>query len=142
MAADKFEDRWGHFRDLVEHLFQEPGRSNVEADVVWYPATDAYETDSMFVIRLDVSGVRRQDIRIVMRGCCVQVRGIRQDESMPGRRTFHKMEISMGPFARTVQVPEVFEHSEASATYRDGVLEIRLRAQPRSGPRDLQIEVE
>ena len=80
MAADKFEDRWGHFRDLVEHLFQEPGRSGVEADVVWYPATDAYETDSTFVIRLDVSGVRREDIQILLRGCCVLVRGIRRDE--------------------------------------------------------------
>ena len=142
MAADKFEDRWGHFRDLVEHLFQEPGRSSVEADVVWYPATDAYETDSTFVIRLDVSGVRREDIQILMRGCCVLVRGIRRDESMPGRKTFHKMEIAMGPFARSIQVPEAFGHSEASATYRDGVLEIRLRAQPQSGTQEFQIEVE
>jgi HSP20 family protein len=142
VAADKFEDRWGHFRDLVEHLFQEPGRSSVEADVVWYPATDAYETDSTFVIRLDVSGVRREDIQILMRGACVLVRGIRRDESLPGRKTFHKMEIAMGPFARSIQVPEAFGRSEASATYRDGVLEIRLRAQPQSGTQELQIEVE
>lgn len=142
MAVDKFEDRWGHFRDLVEHLFQEPGRSSVEADVVWYPATDAYETDSTFVIRLDVSGVRREDIQILMRGACVLVRGIRRDDSMPGRKTFHKMEIAMGPFARSIQVPEVFGRSEATATYRDGVLEIRLRAQPQSGTQELQIEVE
>jgi HSP20 family protein len=142
VAADKFEDRWGHFRDLVEHLFQEPGRSSVEADVVWYPATDAYETDSTFVIRLDVSGVRREDIQILMRGACVLVRGIRRDESLPGRKTFHKMEIAMGPFARSIQVPEAFGRSEAAATYRDGVLEIRLRAQPQSGTQELQIEVE
>lgn len=142
MAPDKFEDRWGHFRDLVEHLFQEPGRSGVEADVIWYPATDAYETDSTFVIRLDVSGVRREDIQILMRGRNVLVRGIRRDEALPGRKTFHKMEIAMGPFARSIQVPESFAASEASATYRDGVLEIRLRARPRAAAQDLQIEVE
>jgi HSP20 family protein len=142
VASEKFEDRWGHFRDLVEHLFLEPGRSSVEADVVWYPATDAYETDSTFVIRLDVSGVRREDIQILMRDRIVLVRGIRRDDAPPGRKTFHKMEIAMGPFARSVQVPETFARSEASATYRDGVLEIRLRARPQAAVQELQIEVE
>ncbi len=142
MATEKFEDRWGNFRDLVEHLFLEPGRSSVEADVVWYPATDAYETESAFVIRLDLSGVRREDIQILLRGHGLLVRGIRRDEAPPGRKTFHKMEIAMGPFARSIQVPERFARSEGTATYRDGVLEIRLRPRPQAAGQELQIEVE
>ena len=142
MGSEKFEDRWGHFRDLVEHLFLEPGRSSLEADVVWYPPTDAYETDATFVIRIDVSGVRREDIQILMRDRILLVRGIRRDDAPPGRKTFHKMEIAMGPFARSVQVPEAFARSEAAATYRDGVLEIRLRARPQAAVEELQIEVE
>ncbi len=141
MAAGKFEDRWGNFRDLVEHLFLEPGRSSVEADVVWYPATDAYETEEEFVIRMDLSGVAREEIQILMRSRIVHVRGIRRDGSPEGRKTFHKMEIAMGPFARSIQVPERFARSEAAASYRDGVLEIRLRARPRAKD-ELKIEVE
>jgi HSP20 family protein len=142
VTDEDFEDRWGHFRDLVEHLFLEPGRSSVEADMVWYPATDAYETESLFVIRLDVSGVAREDIQILMRGRNLLVRGLRRDDPLPGRKTFHKMEISMGPFARSIQVPERFTRSEASATYRDGVLEIRLAAKPRGASDEFSIEVE
>lgn len=142
MADGDFEDRWGNFRELVEHLFLEPGRSSVEADVVWYPATDAYETEEEFVIRMDLSGVSREDIQVVMRSRIVHVHGLRRDASPPGRKTFHKMEIAMGPFARSIQVPERFARSETTATYRDGILEIRLRAKPRARAVEHEIEVE
>lgn len=142
MAGGKFEDRWGNFRDLVEHLCLEPGRSSVEADVRWYPATDAYETEEAFVVRLDLSGVRRDEIRIHLRGRILQVAGIRRDEYPSGRKTFHKMEIAMGPFARSVQIPERFAQAQASATYREGVLEIRLVASPRAAAAEIDIEVE
>jgi len=141
VAGGKFEDRWGNFRDLVEHLCLEPGRSSVEANVVWYPATDAYETEEEFVVRLDLSGVRREEIQIHLRGRILQVSGIRRDDYPAGRKTFHKMEIAMGPFARSIQVPERFARSRASAAYVEGILEIRLKASPRSRAREITIEV-
>ena len=142
MAERKFEERWGHFRDLVEHLFLEPGRGSLEADVVWYPATDVYETEDTFVVRMDVSGVRRDQIQIVVRDNLLEVRGVRGDAASKGRRTFHKMEIAMGPFARSIQVPVWFSRSGAAATYTDGVLEIRLKARSDAGPKEIKIDVE
>lgn len=142
MGERKFEERWGHFRDLVEHLFLEPGRGSLEADVVWYPATDVYETEHVFVVRMDVSGVKRDQIQIVVRENLLEVRGVRGDTSSKGRKTFHKMEIAMGPFARSIQVPPRFSRSGACATYEDGVLEIRLKARSDSGPKEIKIEVD
>jgi HSP20 family protein len=142
VAKDRFEERWENFRDLVEHLFLEPGRGSIEADMVWYPATDAYETEDAFVIRLDLSGVKREAIQIHMKDRAVEVRGIREEPPAEGRRTFHKMEIAMGPFARCVQVPERFAGGEAKASYEGGVLEIRIQPRRREGPRDIQVEVE
>ncbi len=141
MAGGRFEDRWGNFRDLVEHLCLEPGRSSVEVDVRWYPATDAYETEKEFVVRLDLSGVRRDEIHIQLRGRILQVGGIRRDDYPPGRKTFHKMEIAMGPFARSIQIPERFVRARASAAYRDGILEIRLAADPKADVHEFDIEV-
>jgi HSP20 family protein len=142
VAKDRFEERWENFRDLVEHLFLEPGRGSLEADMVWYPATDAYETEDLFVVRLDLSGVRRDAVQIQMKDRALEVRGIREEAPSEGRRTFHKMEIAMGPFARCVQVPERFAGGEATATYDNGVLEIRVRPRRRQGPREIRVEVE
>ena len=141
MAERKFEERWENFRDLVEHLFLEPGRGSLDADVVWYPATDVYETEKELVVRMDLSGVERDQIKIMMRGRTLDVQGVRRDAVPKGRKTFHKMEIAMGPFARSIQLPDRFVGSNASANYEDGVLEIRLRARARSGPREITIEV-
>lgn len=141
MAERKFEERWENFRDLVEHLFLEPGRGSLDADVIWYPATDVFETEKELVVRMDLSGVHRDKIKIMMRGRTLDVQGVRQDAAPKGRKTFHKMEIAMGPFARSIQLPDRFVGSKTSANYEDGVLEIRLRARARSGPKEITIEV-
>lgn len=141
MAERPFEERWEHIRDLVEHLFREPGRGGVEADVVWYPATDVYETETEFVVRMDLSGVRRDELEIVLKNGALHVRGIRRDPAPRKRKTFHKIEIAMGPFVRSIQVPTRFAAAAASADYRDGVLEIKLTARPGSKPVEIFIEV-
>jgi HSP20 family protein len=143
VAERKFEERWENFRDLVEHLFLEPGRGSLEADVIWYPATDVYETEDAFVVRMDLSGVNRSQIRIVIRDRVLEVRGVRGDTTREKtKKTFHKMEIAMGPFARSIQLPSRFAGSGAGATYTDGVLEIRLYARPDPGPQEVTIEVD
>jgi HSP20 family protein len=142
VAERKFEERWENFRDLVEHLFLEPGRGSLEADVVWYPATDVYETEDAFVVRMDLSGVDRNEVQVTIRERMLEVRGIRRDTRAEGKKTFHKMEIAMGPFARSIQVPVRFARSGASAVYENGILEIRLRARPDTGPHEIKIEVD
>lgn len=143
MAERKFEERWENFRDLVEHLFLEPGRGSLEADVIWYPATDVYETQDAFVVRMDLSGVDRSQIHIQIRDRVLEVRGVRGDAIRePQKKTFHKMEIAMGPFARSIQVPARFAGTGATATYEDGVLEIRLQARADTGPHEVQITVD
>jgi HSP20 family protein len=143
VAERKFEERWENFRDLVEHLFLEPGRGSLEADVIWYPATDVYETEDTFVVRMDLSGVDRSQIHIQIRNRVLEVRGVRGDHNREKqKKTFHKMEIAMGPFARSIQVPSRFAGTGAGAVYEDGVLEIRLRAREEQGPTEITIEVD
>ena len=142
MAGNKFEDRWEHFRDLVEHLFLEPGHAGMEFDVVWYPATDAYETEEEFVIRLDLGGVRREDIRVQIRDRVLFVQGIRREAVSGAPVRFHKMEIAKGPFARTILVPERFAPSSTRAVYRDGVLEIALRAEAPAEAENVEVHIE
>jgi len=138
----EFEERWDRFRDLVEHLFREPGRGSVGADVLWYPATDAYETERSFVIRMELSGVRKEDVVVRMENDVVQVRGIRLEQCPEGPRTYHRMEIAVGPFVRGIRVPERFAGGEASAAYRDGILEITIGPRRRPGTRDLAIPID
>lgn len=141
MSDEKLEDHWGDFRDLVTHMFLESRHSCPDSDVIWYPATDAYETGDLFVVRMDLSGVRREDVKLILRENLLEVRGVRRDPAPEGRRTFHKMEIARGPFIRRLQLPQAFIHGEATAAYRDGILEIRIRAREEGARDDVEIEL-
>ncbi len=138
MAGQRFEERWGNFRDLVEQMFLDPDGSGL-SDVLWYPATDAYETPEAFVVRMDLSGVQRDDMRIDLKGVLLHVRGVRRELGGQGEKRFHKMEIALGPFARTVRLPDRYAGASASARYRAGILEIILR--PRKRAKSLEIEI-
>jgi HSP20 family protein len=136
---DKFEERWGSFRDLVAHMLGE--NRHCETEVMWYPATDAYVSGDEFVVRMDVSGVARDDLAVVLEKNLLHVRGIRR-EPRDERRRFHKMEIAVGPFGRTIEVPADAARGEVTARYRDGILEIRLAAGRRRRGATHRIEVE
>jgi HSP20 family protein len=142
VSEHEFEKRWGPLRDLIEHIGRETGRATPEGDVLWYPATDAYESETNFVIRMDLSGVHREDVNIVMKDDVVYVRGLRRDATSVGRKTYYKMEIALGPFARAVQVPKRFAGAGAQAALESGILEITLTAKKRARPVQIRIDVE
>lgn len=142
MTNRDLEAQWGNFRDLVTHMFGEAAHTCPESDVVWYPATDVYQTPDTLVVRMDLSGIRREDMHIAIHGDILEVRGIRRDVLPHGPRRFHTMEIAVGPFHRRLRLPETFATGEASAAYRDGILEIRLEARRRRNAAHLEIVIE
>lgn len=133
MSDENPDRRFASFRELVTHMLREGGASCPESDVVWYPATDAFESEDEFVVRMELCGVRREDLAITLRDTELTVRGVRRETGSAGRRTFHKMEIAVGPFHRRLEVPGPYARGETGASYRDGVLEIRFRRSPGAG---------
>src|SRR5258706_14634620 len=96
---------WQSLKDMMEHMLQDTGRSGIGVSIVWHPPTDAYETEGHFVIRMDVAGVKREDLNVLLEDGYVLIRGIRRDTVRPGKKHFYKMEITMGPFERKVPLP-------------------------------------
>jgi len=129
-------------RELVDHLLSDFKESFIRDTIMWRPATDVYETEEEFVVRMDLAGIRKQDVSVMLEGDRLLVRGIRRDTIPPGRKHFHKMEIVVGPFERCIPVPADCDRERAEASYRDGFLEIRLRKSGESGERQVNIEVE
>jgi HSP20 family protein len=99
----------------------------MHADLGWRPATDVYETADEFVIQMDLAGMRRRDIHVLIEEGFLVVKGVRSNIAPPGKKHFHKMEIQIGPFQRHIRIPEHVDPSSAGATYDAGFLFIRLR---------------
>jgi HSP20 family protein len=92
---------------------------------LWRPPTDIFETDDLFIIKVEIAGMREEDIEVAMEKNLLLISGTRSD--VPEQRAYyHQMEIQSGKFEITVEIPVLVDEGEASAEYKDGFLTIAL----------------
>ena len=91
---------------------------------LWAPPADLLETETAYVVRVEVAGMRDQEFSVTLDGDLLAISGTRADT--PERRAFHQMEIRFGEFATGVVLPGPVNEDDASATYDDGFLLITL----------------
>ena len=131
-------DRMGGAEEIHEILVtsyaQRGGSVPADAELCWRPATDAYETEDAFVVQMDLAGMDPARIEVLADARSLLVRGVRPDTSVPGKKHFHEMEISVGPFARRVALNVPVDPDSARAEYRNGFLYVTFRKG--GGPRD------
>lgn len=130
------------FEILVTSYAQKGGVLPGESDLCWRPATDAYETDDAFVVQMDLAGMDPSRIEVLADDKSLVVRGIRQDSSGPGKKHFHKMEISVGPFTRRVAISVDVDAARATAQYRRGFLYVTFPKGEKTGGTRRQIAID
>jgi HSP20 family protein len=102
---------------------------------LWSPPTDVYETDTEYIVRIEVAGMRDSDFEITFSNGMLLVRGVRADT--PERRGYHQMEIHFGKFSSSIGVPEPIDLDSSAAEYKDGFLIIKL---PKARKTEAKIE--
>lgn len=90
----------------------------------WRPPTDMFETEKGLVVKVDIAGIRDDDIEVVVSNKLLSINGVRSDSSE--RRAFHQMEIPYGGFAVNIELPVSVDTDNATAEYKDGFLIIHL----------------
>jgi HSP20 family protein len=91
---------------------------------VWRPPTDVYETDESIVVKMEIAGMRDEDLEVAVQENVLMVSGIRSDSSE--RRAYHQMEIQFGRFSVGIDLPARVEPDHARAEYKDGFLTVHL----------------
>lgn len=91
---------------------------------VWRPPTDVYETEENVIVKMEIAGMRDEDIEVAVHDDILVVSGERSDS--PERKAYHQMEIPFGKFSVAIELPAQVEIEQATAEYRDGFLTIRL----------------
>ncbi len=88
------------------------------------PAVDLSETETEVDVRVDVPGMKGEDIDIQINGNLLTIRGERKEEKEEKGRTFHRIERTEGSFSRTLTLPCEVREDNVSAKYEEGVLKI------------------
>jgi HSP20 family protein len=144
-------ERWDPFRGLAEiqtemnRLFDNWGGrlpTTAAGERMWLPAVDVHETKDEVALTVDIPGVSEKDVQVSMTGDLLTVKGERRFErdSSP-EANYHRIERLYGKFERSVQVPFPVQTDKIKATYRDGVLTIRLPKAEEVKPREIKVDV-
>ena len=102
---------------------------------------DVFDTETEFVVIMDISGMIRKDISVFTDGDVLRISGVRKDIIPAGKKQFHSLEIQVGPFQRLIGIPVTVSADSMSTHYSNGLLEIRLKKDfENSGKKQIDIE--
>jgi HSP20 family protein len=99
---------------------------------VWQPATDVYRTPQGWLVKLDLAGVRPEDIRWSVSGSCLTIEGVRRDWCQEEGCCHYAMEISYSSFQRRLTLPDDLQGANVSVEYRHGMLLVRIQLESQS----------
>jgi HSP20 family protein len=124
---------------LFDSFFGRPLRAGL-AEPVWVPVVDMYETKDDLVITAELPGVREKEIQLSITGDLLTLKGERAQTREVKQENSHRVERYFGKFERHILLPVPIEASRVKATYRDGVLEVRLPKTEDVKPKEIKID--
>ena len=105
------------------------------------PAVDIEETAEAFVLRADLPGVSQKYIKVSFTGDTLTLRAERKREDEKREGSLHRTERVYGAFERTFTLTSPVRGDQIKATYRDGVLEIRVPKAEEAKVREVEVQV-
>jgi len=114
----------------------------VSESTAWSPKIDVFERDNRLVTRVDLPGVKKEDVSVEVTDGHLALSGERKHEKEEKKDNFYRSEREYGSFYRAVPLPGGVKLEDVKATFSDGVLEVSVPvpAKPEAKVRKVQIE--
>jgi len=132
-------------RQEMERVFDrffEPRWEEFEAVGAWAPKLDFSETKDAFVVKAEVPGVEQKDISVSIQDQMLTVKGEKHKEKEEKDEKYHRVERSWGAFARTIALPAGVDTGKVDATFKDGVLSVKLPKTPAAKGTTIPVKAE
>jgi HSP20 family protein len=120
----------------VDRLFGQRGwpsfpwplfRSEPAAETpAWIPGIDVFERDNRLVTKVDLPGLKKEDVKVEVTEGHLAISGERKRETEEKKENFYRSEREYGSFYRAVPLPEGVKLEDVKATFADGVLEVSV----------------
>lgn len=107
----------------------------------WVPQVEVFERDNQLIVRADLPGMTKDDVKVDIDDNSLVIRGERKTEREENEEGYYRTERSYGSFYRQIPLPSRVKAEEANADFRNGVLEITMPAPKRAEVGRRQIEI-
>lgn len=126
-----------HFNRLFDDAFS---RVDASRGAGWLPPIDVYEDDERLLFKVDVPGIRKDDISVHVDSGVLTIEGSRKLERDEKRDGYRRLERAHGKFARSFALPDSVSTDDVQAELKDGVLEVVLAKKKEAKPRTIEIK--
>jgi len=144
--------KWDPFRELEEvsnrlnRVFgRSPFRAGSERELLtsadWMPSADISETDKAYLIKAEIPGVRKEDVKVSLQDGMLTIQGERKMEKEEKGEKHHRVERSYGSFVRSFSLPDNVDESAVQAEFKDGMLNVTLTKSAKSKSRAVNVKV-
>lgn len=99
----------------------------------WLPDIDIFERDEKIVVKMDLPGLKPEDVDVTLEGDMLQITGKRETEKEVKEENYYCSERAFGEFSRAIRLPEGVTADAIEATFKEGVLEVVVpKPQPKA----------
>lgn len=107
----------------------------------WIPAMDIVEAGEHYVVKADLPGMTEADVNVEINDNTLTISGERRSELEERHEGFYRVERTSGSFSRALALPKGLDPESVTATFANGVLEVRFPKPVQAAPHRVQIAV-
>lgn len=106
------------------------------------PSVDVYEEKDDIVVKAELPGMDKSDIQVNISDSELTLKGEKKKEEKVEEKGYYRCERSYGAFARSVQLPKDVQADKVKASFKNGILEVRLPKSEEAKAKEIKIKVE
>ncbi len=142
--------KWKPFQDSLNLQDRINGIFGDQADgwpgsqnnlMAWDPNTDIYEDKDEYLFKMELPGVKKEDLGIELNNQVLVIKGEKKESQEFKKESYHRIESISGSFSRSFRLPNSVDNSKIKANLKDGILEVRVPKQEEAKPKSIPIHI-
>jgi len=124
--------RLTNLQEELDRFFESPLQA-------WAPALDVHENKDHFTVRVELPGLKREDIEVALHDGALVISGERKTETIEADTEVHRQERYYGKFTRALTLPTAVAGDQVKAAYKDGILTVTLPKAEEAKPKAITV---
>jgi len=126
---------------MFDNFFNSSDQGEDYALTAWSPAVDIAEHDDQYVVKMELPGVNKDEVKITLESNILTIRGEKKQEKETKKENYHRVERSYGSFQRSFTLPTTVKNDKIDAAFKDGILSISLPKAEEAKPKQIEVKV-
>jgi len=128
------------FEEMFEPFERDWGLPELWSEDRFVPAIDVTEDKDSLTLTAEVPGMDKDDLEVSIENGVLTLRGEKKEETRTEDANYHRVERRYGHFERRIRLPDYVDAEKVDATYKDGVLKLRMPKSETARPKSIPIK--